>query len=174
MAISPYAASVPVFIRALKALDLILDKAAAWAEAKKVDPAVLAATRLIPDMLPFTRQVQTACDFAKNGSARIAGVTPPSFDDSEKTLAELKARIAATLEFLGSIPAGAIDAATGRMIEFSVGPKRMKMEAVDYLLHWVVPNFHFHYVTAYDILRSSGIDIGKRDYMGEVPGLSPA
>lgn len=173
MAISPYAASVPVFIRSLKALDAILDKAAAWCEAKKADPAVLASTRLIPDMLPLTRQVQTACDFAKNGSARIAGIEAPAFEDSEKTISELKDRIARTIAFLTTIEAAALDAAPGRIIEFSVGPKRMKMEAVTYLLHWVIPNFHFHYVTAYDILRSSGIDVGKRDYMGEVPGISP-
>ncbi|MDR3497277.1 MAG: DUF1993 domain-containing protein [Ancalomicrobiaceae bacterium] len=173
MAIAPFAASVPVFIRSLKALDAILDKAAAYCEAKRVDPAVLCATRLIPDMLPLTRQVLIACDTAKNGTSRISGIAAPTFEDTEKTIVELKARIAKTLDFLGTVDEAAVDAAPGRIIEFPVGPNRMKMEAVAYLLHWVLPNFHFHVVTAYDILRASGLDIGKRDYFGDVPGMLP-
>lgn len=174
MPLSLHAASVPVFVRSLRALDAILDKAAAYCAARKVDPAVLGGTRLIPDMFALAKQVQVACDFAKNTAARLAGQEPPKFEDTEKTIDELKARIARTIAFIESVDAAAVDAAGGREIVFPLGPNKMKMEAADYLVHFALPNFHFHLSMAYAILRQIGLDIGKRDYMGVVPGLVPA
>ena len=174
MSISTYQASVPVFERNLKALDAVLDKAAAYAEARKFDPAIYITTRLRPDMLPFARQVQIACDNAKNASARIAGVEAPRYEDNEATLEELKARIEKTLAFLAGIDSKAFDGAAERDIVFPLGPNKMKMKGDDYLLHFVMPNFYFHVTTAYAILRQSGVEIGKRDFLGQVPGISPA
>lgn len=174
MSISIYQASVPVFERSLKALDAVLDKAAAYAEARKFDSAIYVTIRLRPDMLPFARQVQIACDNAKNASARIAGVEAPRFEDNEATLGELKARIEKTLAFLAGLDPKAFDEAAERDVVFPVGPNKMKMKGGDYLLHYVTPNFYFHVTTAYDILRYSGVEIGKRDFLGQVPGISPA
>lgn len=172
MSIDAYSVSVPVFIRSLEALSRILDKASAWAAARRADPVVIGQTRFIPDMLPLTRQVQTACDFAKNATARLAGVDAPRFEDTEASLDDLKARIARTLEFLRSIDPAAIAAAPGRTVEFPVGPqKRARMEAANYLVHYALPNFHFHLTTAYAILRGIGVELGKMDYMGAVPGF---
>jgi hypothetical protein len=169
-----YTASVPVFVRTLKALDAILDKAAVFAAAKKIDPKVLCATRLIPDMLPLSRQVLIACDFAKNTAARLAGVEAPKFDDTESTIDELKVRIARTIAVVEAADRAAIEGAPGRDIAFTIGGNAMKMEATAYLEHFALPNFYFHVVTAYAILRSSGLDVGKRDYMGAVTGIGPA
>lgn len=174
MSLSIYEASVPVFERGLKALAAVLDKAAGHAETRKFDPAVLLSTRLRPDMFPLARQVQTACDNAKNASARIAGVEAPRFEDTEATLGELKARIEKTLAFLAGIDAKAFDGAGERDIVFPLGPNKMKMKGGDYLLHFVMPNFYFHLTTAYAILRQSGVEIGKRDFLGQVPGITPA
>lgn len=172
MTLDAFTISVPVFIRSLEALDGILDKAAAHAEAKRVDTAVLGQTRLVPDMFPLTRQVQTACDFAKNATARVAGIEAPRFDDGERTIGELKARIDGTLAFLRQVDPAAVAAGADRSIEFPLGPQRRgRMPALAYLLHYALPNFHFHLTTAYAILRASGVDIGKIDYMGKVPAL---
>lgn len=175
MALSLHAASAPVFVRSLEALSAILDKAEAWATNRRVDPAVLAAARLIPDMFPLSRQVQTACDFAKNATARLAGQEPPRFEDTERTLAELQDRIARTVAFVRSVDPAAIDAGASREIVFPMGPNvRGRMQGDDYLIHYALPNFHFHLTTAYAILRGAGVEIGKRDYMGAVPGLTMA
>ena len=174
MTISTYTTSVPAFLQTLEALSAILGKASDFCAAKKIDPAVLCATRLIPDMLPFSRQVLIACDFAKNGTARLAGVEAPKFDDTETTLVELQARIAKTIDYVKTVDPAAVAAAPGRIIEFPVGPNKMKMEAALYLAHFVLPNFYFHVTTAYAILRASGLEIGKRDFMGTPPGLMPA
>ena len=164
------AASIPVFEIGLNALSAILDKAAAYAEAKKIEPTVLLGMRLFPDMLAFTSQVQIACDQAKNGSARLAGVEPPRYEDNEKTLVELKARIAKTLAYLKSLDRKAIDAATDREITLPLGPnKKGHMKGADYLHHFALPNFYFHLTTAYDILRHCGVEIGKFDFLGAVP-----
>jgi hypothetical protein len=173
MSLSLYTASIPVFQQMLQALSGVLDKAAAHCAAKKIDPTVLAATRLIPDMFALTRQVQTACDFAKNAPARIAGIDPPKFEDRETTIDELKARIAKTLDYIGTLDRAAIEAAAGKSIEFPLGPNKMKMQAENYLLHLVLPNFFFHTTTAYGILRQAGVDIGKRDFIGMPLGISP-
>lgn len=166
MAMSMYAASVPLFEHMLRNLVHILDKGEANAQARKFDPAVLATFRLAPDMLPFTRQVLIACDAAKLAVARISGSEAPKFDDSETTFAELKARIAKTLDYLGSVPASALDGTEDKEITFPVGREATRtMTAQAYLTTWALPNFFFHVTTAYAILRHNGVDLGKADYL---------
>jgi hypothetical protein len=174
MSLSIYSATVPVFDRCLTAFVAILDKATAYAEAHKFDKAIYAGTRLRPDMLPLFSQVQTCCDNAKNGAARLAGVTPPVFEDKEAGIDELKARVVATLDFIRSIDPKAFDGAADRDIVFPRGPNKVKMRGDNYLFHFLMPNFYFHLVTAYDILRYCGVDIGKRDYLGAIVGIEPA
>ncbi len=163
-------ASIPVFEIALNALAALLDKAEAYAKAKSIDPAALLNTRLFPDMFAFTRQVQSACDQAKNGGARLAGIDPPRYEDTEKTIPELKARIAKTIAFVKTLDAKKIDASAEREITFPLGPNNKgHMKGADYLNHFVLPNFYFHVTTAYDILRHCGVEIGKRDFFGAIP-----
>jgi hypothetical protein len=166
MPMSMYAASVPLFQHMLRNLVHILDKGEANAQARKFDPAVLANFRLAPDMLPFTRQVLIACDAAKLAVARISGGEAPKFDDKEATFPELKARIEKTLDYLGSVPAGALDGTEAKEITFPVGREATRtMTAQDYLTTWALPNFFFHVTTAYAILRHNGVDLGKADYL---------
>jgi uncharacterized protein len=163
-------ASIPVFEVGLNALSTLLDRASAYAEAKRIDPVVLLNTRLFPDMFSFARQVQSACDQAKNGGARLAGIDPPRYEDDEKTIAELKARIAKTIAFVKTLDARAIDESADREITFPLGPtNKGHMKGADYLNHFVMPNFYFHVTTAYNILRHCGVEIGKRDFMGAIP-----
>ena len=166
MALSMYTASVPVFQHMLRNLSHILDKADANAQARKFDPAVLMTARLAPDMLPFTRQILIACDAAKNGIGRIAGVEAPKFEDNEASIAELKARIQKTLDYLATVPASALDGTEDKEVTFPVGrDKTRTMAAQAYLLTWTLPNFFFHITTAYAILRHNGVDLGKTDYL---------
>ena len=153
-------------IRGLKALDGILDKAAAYAEAKKIDPAVLLGSRLAPDMFPLSRQIQIACDFAKSPIARLAGMDVPKFEDTETTIPEFKARIAKTLDFVRSVPADKLAGAEERQIEWKAGPNDMSMKGMPYFIGYAVPNFNFHLSMAYAILRHNGLEIGKRDFLG--------
>jgi hypothetical protein len=163
-------ASIPVFEIGLSALSALLDKAEAYAEARRIDPTVLLNSRLFPDMFAFTRQVQSACDQAKNGGARLAGIDPPRYEDNEKTIAELKARIVKTVSFVKTLDAKKIDESADREITFPLGPTNMgHMRGTDYLNHFAVPNFYFHVTTAYDILRHCGVEIGKRDFLGTIP-----
>ena len=163
-------ASIPVFEIGLSALSALLDKAEAYAEAKRIDPTVLLNARLFPDMFAFTRQVQSACDQAKNGGARLAGVDPPRYEDNEKTIAELRTRIAKTVAFVKTLDAERIDTAADREITFPLGPNNKgHMRGADYLTHFALPNFYFHLTTAYDILRHCGVEIGKRDFLGTIP-----
>jgi uncharacterized protein len=172
MSLSLYQSSVPTFERCLRALIVILDKAELHANARKFDPANYLGMRLAPDMFPFVRQVQSACDNAKNGSARLAGVQAPAFEDKEATFAELRDRIGRTLDYLATLDAKAIDAGMEREIVFPAGPSvKFRMQGGNYLLHWVLPNFYFHLTTAYDILRAAGVEIGKRDFLGAVLGI---
>jgi len=151
----------------------ILDKAAQHAVQAKFDPAVYATLRLRPNMFAFPRQVQGFCDHAKNGAGRLAGVEPPRFEDTETTLDELKARIEKTLAFVRSLDKAALEAGAEREIVFPIGPNiKAKMTGADYLLHFVTPSYYFHLTTAYDLLRFAGVDIGKRDFLGQVPGLT--
>ena len=168
MSLSLYQASVPVFVRMFGNLSAILDKAAAYAEARKIDPAVLLNARLAPDMHPLTRQIQIASDAAKGCAARLAGVEVPSFADSESTFAELQARITKTLAFIDGLTPAQIDSGEGREVVLKVPGAELKFKGEDYLLHFVLPNFYFHITTAYAILRHNGLDIGKMDYLGRV------
>jgi hypothetical protein len=169
----PYTMSqvaLPTLEIALNALAGVVDKAAAFAAAKKLDPTVLPQWRLAPDMFALARQVQVACDQAKNGGARLAGVEPPRYEDTEKTIEELKDRIAKTLAFVKTLDAKAIDAAADREITFPLGPtNKGHMKGADYLTHFVLPNFYFHLTAAYAILRHCGVEIGKRDFLGAIP-----
>jgi len=163
-------ASLPVFEVGLAALSGVLDKAQAFAAVKKIDPAVLLNTRLAPDMFPLVRQVQVATDQAKNGAARLAGVEPPRYDDTETTIDQLKARIADTIAFLKTLDKSKIDASIDREITFPLGPaNKGHMTGADYLNHFVLPNFYFHRTAAYAILRHCGVDVGKRDFLGAIP-----
>jgi hypothetical protein len=174
MSTSIYEATIPVFEQLLNALAKIVDKAAAHTDERKIDPAVLLSSRLRPDMFPLVRQVQTLCDQAKNLGARLAGVEPPRFEDNEASFEEVKARIAKTLDYVRSLDQHAIEAGADRIVIFPLGPNKMKMKGADYALHFALPNFYFHLATAYGILRHNGLEIGKRDFMGAVPGISPA
>ena len=167
MTISMYEASIPRFVSLLTNLSAILDKAEAYAEAKKVVPAVLPSARLFPDMFPLSKQVQIACDFAKGAVARLAGIEIPKYEDNEQTLDELKARIAKTIAFVESVAASQINGSEERDISFTAGGKEMNLKGMPYLLGYALPNFYFHLVTAYNILRHNGVEIGKRDYMGK-------
>lgn len=166
MTISMSSASQPVFLSMLGNLSHFLDKAQGFVDAKKCDPTALTQFRLAPDMLPFTRQIGIACDAAKMGTARLAGVDAPSFPDTELTLAQLKERIANTIAFIASVPAAKLDGTEDKDITFPAGPnvtKTMKGEA--YLKHWVTPNFYFHLTMAYAILRHNGVELGKLEYL---------
>ena len=166
MSLSMYQASVPAFIQTLTALSAILDKAEAYVTAKKIDPATLVGARLYPDMFPLSRQIQIVCDFAKGGSARLAGKDVPSWADTETTIPELKARIAKTLDFVKGFKASDIDGSEGRDISMKVAGNQMDFKGQAYLTGFVLPNLYFHAATAYGILRHNGLDIGKMDFMG--------
>jgi hypothetical protein len=166
MNISMYQASVPRFVNVLGNLSTILDKAQAHVDAKKLDPEALTSFRLYPDMLPMKAQVQIACDTAKGLVARLAGIDIPAFEDNEKTLQDLKARIAKTIDFIQSVPAGKIDGTEDKEIVVKRRDKETRYHGLQFLLGHAVPNVYFHVTTAYNILRHNGIEIGKRDYLG--------
>ena len=168
MAISVYQASIPIFIKTLGNLANILDKGAAYAVAKKVDESVLLGYRIAPDMLAMIRQIQIACDFAKGASARLAGIDVPAWEDSEKSIADLKARIAKTIDYCKGFKPEQIDGSEQRDIHAKVAGNPVTYKGQAYLLHSVLPNFFFHTTTAYDILRHCGVEIGKRDFIGQV------
>lgn len=172
MPLSMHQASVPVFAQVLGALVKVLDKGEAYAAAKKVDPAVLLGARLACDMFPVSKQVQIACDFAKGASARLAGVEVPSWPDHEKTFAELKERLRKTTDYVLSFKAADIDGSEERAITLKVGGSPLMMTGQPYLLLFVMPNFYFHATTAYAILRHNGVELGKRDFLGPVPGMT--
>ncbi|WP_041656148.1 DUF1993 family protein [Azoarcus sp. KH32C] len=168
MMLSMYQASAPRFTHMLSNLSAILQKAEEQAAARKFDPTVLLAARLYPDMLPLLRQVQIACDNAKGPVARLAGVEPPKHEDSEQSFADLQARITKTIDFISSVAANQIDGSEDRDIQLKVGPRELRFTGMQYLFGFALPNFYFHVVTAYDILRHNGIELGKRDYLGEI------
>ncbi len=167
MNISMYQASVPRFVNILGNLSGILDKAQAHVDAKKIDAAVLPNYRLFPDMLPMTTQVQIACDAAKGVVARLAGVEIPVFEDNEKTLADLKARVAKTITFIKSVNQAQIDGTEDKEIVIKRGDKETRYNGMQFLLGHALPNFYFHVTTTYNILRHNGVEIGKRDYLGQ-------
>jgi uncharacterized protein len=168
MSISMYEFSIPMLTRGLTNMSAILDKAAAHAAAKKFDSAVLAQARLFPDMHPLVRQVQIACDTAKGAGARLAGVEVPKHEDTEVTIADLKARIAKTVEFLKSIGAAQLKDAEGRNIEIKFPNGSWKFTGLAYLTDFVLPNFYFHESMVYALLRKSGVEIGKGDFLGAI------
>jgi uncharacterized protein len=170
MTLSMYQASVPVFAQYLTALVSLLDKTAALCAAKKIDPLVITGSRLAPDMFPLTRQVQIACDFAKGACARLAGVDVPTWDDKEQTLDELKARIQKTLDFIHSLKPAQIDGSEGRDIHLKIAGNPVVMKGQPYLTNFALGHFYFHATTAYNVLRHNGVEIGKRDFIGKVPG----
>jgi uncharacterized protein len=166
MIISMYQASVPRFVNILGNLSKILDKAQAHVDAKKLDAGALTTYRLFPDMLPMTTQVQIACDTAKGAVARLAGVEIPVYEDNETTLADLKARIAKTIAFIQTVTPKQIDGSEDKEIVIKRRDKETRDKGMQFLLDTALPNFYFHVTTAYNILRHNGIEIGKRDYLG--------
>ena len=168
MSISMYDVSIPIFTLSLTNLSAILDKAASHQESKKVDPKVIPQARLIVDMLPLSAQIQIACDTAKGAAARLAGVEPPKHEDTEATLAELKARVAKTLDFIKTIKPEQFQGAETRDIVLKFPQTTLKFTGINYLTNFVLPNFFFHVTTAYALLRKNGVDLGKRDFLGPI------
>jgi len=166
MSISMYQVSVPVLSHALTNLAHVLRKGGEHAKAKGVSDEVLLQTRLIPDMFPLLRQVQTATDMAKGGVARLAGVEPLKIADDETTLAELDARLQRVVEYLQSFKPEQIDGSEERAIVLHMRSGELHFLGQAYLLDYVLPNVFFHCTTAYDILRQIGTDIGKKDFLG--------
>lgn len=166
MSFSMYEASVPVFTQILNSLAAIIDKAEIHANEKNIDPAALLQARLYPDMFPFLRQIQVAADFAKGCSARLAGVEVPRYEDTEKSFADLRERIARTLAFINDLPRDAIEASDQRDIVTGSGAKVREFKGQDYLVHYALPHFYFHATTAYALLRHNGVEIGKKDFVG--------
>jgi hypothetical protein len=167
MPITIYDASIPILRRMLRNLSVILDKAAAHASARKIDPAVLLSMRLAPDMFPLMRQVQTVTDFAKAIAARLAGREPPKWDDTEKTFEDLKLRIERALKLLSDLNRQDLEGAESREVTVSPGGRQFTFNGADYLFHFALPNFYFHVTMAYAILRHAGVELGKRDFIGD-------
>jgi len=164
-----YQASAPRFANILRNLSAILEKAEAHCAAKKIEPAALTSYRLFPDMFPLTRQVQIASDTAKGAVARLAGIDIPKYEDTEQTFAELKARIAKTIDFVESVSASKIDGSDEKEIVLQMRSGERRFKGMQYLLGHAYPNFYFHVTTAYAILRHNGVELGKRDFIGGVP-----
>ena len=167
MAISIYEASIPVYLRQLNALSAILTKAAAYAAARKIDPAALINARLYPDMIPLVGQVQSACNHARRGTARLSGAEPERVEDKETTFDELQALIARTVESLKRMDPKKMEGMENRTVTYPTGDHKTTVSAPDYLHHFSMPNFYFHVTTAYAILRHNGVEIGKADFMGQ-------
>jgi hypothetical protein len=166
MKISMHAMSHDVFKRALTQLLFVMEKGVASARARSFDISVLVGARLAPDMLPFSKQIQLTSDFAKNSMARLAGVDPPKFEDTETTMEELVARVKKTLDYIGTVPAAALEGSETRDIKIPLRDRTVEFKGLEFLQVWALPNFFFHHVTAYNLLRHNGVDIGKRDFLG--------
>jgi hypothetical protein len=163
---SLYDSAVPAYLQILNSMSAILDKAEAYATAKKIKPEVLLGARLYPDMLPFTRQIQLLCDHAARGCARLTHSEVPSTPDTETTFGELKQRLAATAAYVKGYTAAQFDGAETREVSFPVGPTTMTLSGQQFLSGFSLPNFYFHAATAHGILRHNGVEIGKMDFMG--------
>jgi hypothetical protein len=162
-----YDGSVPAFLQILGSLTGILTKAEAHCKAKNIQPDVLLGARLYPDMLPLSKQIQLACDFAAKGCARLTQSEVPSTPDTEKTFDELKARLGKTADYVKAFKPAQFDGADVRDVTFPAGPdKTMTVKGQQFLSHFALPNFYFHAATAHDILRHNGVEIGKRDFLG--------
>ena len=167
MSTSLYTTAVPLFKQMLGGLDNVLAIAEAHASVRKIDPNALLQARLFPDMFALLRQVQVACDFAKSVSARLAGVEVPSFEDQEATFADLRSRIAKTLAFINGLsPQQFVGSHTLEIVTQAGTPKEKRFSGQSYLLNYGLPHFFFHVTTAYAILRSNGVEVGKKDYIG--------
>jgi hypothetical protein len=166
MKISMHALSHDVFRKGLTQLLQLMEKGIANAKARNFDPNVFVSLRLAPDMLPFSKQIQLTSDFAKNSMARLAGIDPPKFEDNEATMDELVARVKKTLDYLTTVSASALEGSETRDIKIPLRDRTLEMKGLPFLQNWALPNFFFHYVTAYNLLRHNGVDIGKRDYLG--------
>jgi hypothetical protein len=162
-----YQASVPVFVRGLASLAAVLEKAEAHAAAKKIDPAVLIASRLYPDMFALAKQVQIASDSAKGGVARLAQQEAPKFEDNETTFPQLAERCRRTIAYLETLKPEQVDGSEERTVSWQTRSTTKSMQGLPYLLHHVTPNFYFHVTTAYDILRHNGVEVGKQDFLGK-------
>jgi uncharacterized protein len=169
MALSMYQASVPVFTQHLTGLAIVLGKASDWAAARKLDPAVIMADRLYPDMFPFVRQVKAVTDHAVNTSAKLAGIEVPKLPDCDGGFDQCKARVAAALEFLNSLKPAQIDGSEDKTVTMQLGPNQREFKGQPLLLTFALPNFFFHATTAYNLLRQYGVEIGKRDFLGTAP-----
>jgi hypothetical protein len=169
VALSLYDASIPGYLRLLKNLAVILEKGEAHAIETGKDPQSYLQTKLAPDMGDLVKQVQFASDAAKGGAARLAGMTPPSFEDNETNFAELKARVAKTIAFVESVKREDVDGQEGRTIELKFPGRTMSFNALDFLFGFSLPNFHFHVTTAYDVLRHAGVPLSKMDYLAGAP-----
>jgi uncharacterized protein len=167
MAITMYQASIPPLTRVLNNLAAILEKGAAHAEAKKIDPTVLINSRLYPDMFPLAKQIQIASDVARKGAARLAGLEAPKMEDDETTFPELIARLKKTAAYLETFTPTQIDGSEEKSISLPVGDKTMTLEGLPYLVSFILPNVYFHVSTAYNILRHCGVELGKLDYLGK-------
>jgi len=163
---SMHAMSHGVFRKALTQLLFVMEKAVANAKTRNFDTSVLVASRLAPDMLPFSRQIQLASDFAKNSMARLAGVEAPKFEDTETTMDELFARVKKTIEYIDSVTPAQVDGSETRDIKIPLRDRTVEFKGLAFLQYWAIPNFFFHHVTAYNLLRHNGVDIGKRDFLG--------
>lgn len=168
MPLSMHRASVPVFVRALKVLASLLEKGEAHAKAQGQDPNDLVAARLTEDMLPLSGQVQRASDASKGAVSRLTGVEAPAMPDEEATFADLQKRVADTLAYIESVDPKAFEGSEDRIVELKLPGGTLTFTGEDYLLTFALPNFFFHVVTAYDVLRHKGVQIGKLDYMGPV------
>ena len=166
MKVSMYAMSHDVFRPALQQLTHVMDKGVASAKARNFDTSVLVSARLAPDMLPLVKQIQLTSDFAKNSMARLAGVDPPKFEDNETTMDELFARVKKTLEYIDSVPPAALEGSETRDIRIPLRDRTVEFKGLEFLQKWALPNFFFHHVTAYNLLRHNGVDVVKRDYLG--------
>lgn len=169
MTLSMYQASIPPLIRGLTNLRAVLEKAAAHAAIRKIDPLVLTGMRLYPDMFPLSRQVQIATDTAKGAAARLAGAQPPRYEDTEVTFPELVARVDKTIAFLETVKPEQVEGSEERTVILPLRDGSMTFQGMPYLFGFVLPNFYFHTTTAYDILRHAGVEIGKEDFLGKIP-----
>ena len=166
MKISMYAMSHDVFKKALTQLLHVMEKGVANAKGRNFDTSVLVSARLAPDMLPFVKQIQLTSDFAKNSMARLAAVDPPKFEDNETTMDELFARVRKTIEYIDSVPAASLEGSETRDIKIPLRDRTVEFKGLEFLQKWALPNFFFHHVTAYNLLRHNGVDIGKKDFLG--------
>jgi hypothetical protein len=170
MAISMYQASAPALVNMLRNLKNILGKAQAHADAKKIDHSIFINARLAPDMFPLSRQVQIATDMSKSCVARLAGAEPPKWEDNEKTFDELLARLDKAIDYAKSFKPAQLDGSEERDVVLKSPRGEMKFKGLQFLLHFVLPNFYFHVTTAYNILRHNGVELGKMDFIGPPPG----